>query len=65
MVSTQKSYNRVKIFSASRFKDRMTLGETVTKWIEQHPEIEIVDKLVVQSSDSEFHCITIGIFYRV
>ena len=29
-----------------------------------HPEHEIVDKIVTQSSDSEFHCLTITLFYK-
>ena len=26
--------------------------------------LEIVDKIVTQSSDSEFHCLTITLFYK-
>lgn len=56
-------FQGVKVFSATMAKDRETLGEKVTAWI-QSSEIEIVDKHVLQSSDNEFHCITITIFYN-
>lgn len=54
----------VKVFSATKAKEREGLGEQVTKWIRNNPEAEIVDKIVTQSSDSEFHCLTITVFYR-
>jgi hypothetical protein len=55
--------NGVKVFSATMANQRETLGDRVTDWIRNHPELEIVDKVVSQSSDSEFHCISIVIFY--
>ncbi len=57
-------YNGVKVFSATKAKERGALGESVTHWIRQNPDAEIVDKIVTQSSDSEFHCLTITLFYR-
>ena len=54
----------VKVFSATKAKEREGLGELVTKWIRANPDTEIVDKIVTQSSDSEFHCLTITLFYR-
>jgi hypothetical protein len=57
-------YNGVKVFSATKAKERETLGEQVTDWIRQNPDAEIVDKIVTQSSDSEFHCLTITLFYK-
>jgi hypothetical protein len=54
----------VKVFSATKAKEREGLGELVTEWIRGNPEAEIVDKIVTQSSDSEFHCLTITLFYR-
>ena len=57
-------YNGVKVFSATKAKERGTLGDAVTAWIRQNPDAEIVDKIVTQSSDSEFHCLTITLFYR-
>lgn len=54
----------VKVFSATKAKERELLGELITEWIRTHPEHEIVDKIVTQSSDSEFHCLTITLFYK-
>lgn len=56
-------FNGVKVFSATMVRDRAELGEKVTDWIRTHPECEIVDYVVTQSSDSEFHCVTITLFY--
>ena len=57
-------YNGVKVFSATKAKEREGLGEQVTAWLRENKELEIVDKIVTQSSDSEFHCLTITLFYR-
>lgn len=54
----------VKVFSATKAKERELLGELITDWIRAHPEYDIVDKIVTQSSDSEFHCLTITLFYK-
>ncbi len=57
-------FNGVKVFTATRAKDREDLGEAVTRWLRQSRGIELVDKVVTQSSDHEFHCLTITLFYR-
>ena len=57
-------YNAVKVFSATLAKQRETLGERVTEWMQRNPDVEVVDKIVTQSSDSDFHCLTITLFYR-
>jgi hypothetical protein len=54
----------VKVFSATKARDREVLGETITDWIRLHPEYEVFDKIVTQSSDAEFHCLAITVFYR-
>jgi hypothetical protein len=54
----------VKVFSATKAREREFLGETITDWIRQNPNLEIVEKIVTQSSDSEFHCLAITIFYN-
>lgn len=56
-------FNGVKVFSATKARDRELLGEAVTSWIRTHPQCEVVDKVVTQSSDSEFHCFTLTLFY--
>ena len=54
----------VKVFSATKAKERELLGELITDWIRSNPNCEIVDKIVTQSSDSEYHCLTITVFYK-
>lgn len=57
-------FNGVKVFSATKAKDREELGEHITRWIRANPDCQVLEKVVTQSSDSEFHCITITLFYR-
>ncbi len=57
-------FTGVKVFSATRAKDREELGEVITRWLRANSNFTIVDKVVTQSSDREFHCLTITIFYR-
>lgn len=57
-------FTGVKVFSATRAKDREELGEAITRWLRGNPGFVIVDKVVTQSSDREFHCLTITLFYR-
>jgi len=55
----------VKVFSATKKNERDALGEEVTRWLRENKgKVEIVDKVVTQSSDSEYHCISITLFYR-
>ena len=56
--------NGVKVFSTTKFREREMLGETITDWLNRHPEIEILDTTVRQSSDQEFHCLSIILFYH-
>lgn len=56
-------FNGVKVFSAMMIAARERLGETVTEWIDAHPAYTINDIVVTQSSDSDFHCIAISVFY--
>jgi folate-dependent tRNA-U54 methylase TrmFO/GidA len=58
------AFTGVKIFSTTLARDRDQLSERITSWLREHPEIEVVDKVVTQSSDSEFHCLSITFFYR-
>jgi late competence protein required for DNA uptake (superfamily II DNA/RNA helicase) len=57
-------YSGVKVFSATKHKDRDELGERITDWLSAHPKVDVVKEIVTQSSDSEFHCLTITLFYR-
>lgn len=56
-------FNGVKVFAATMVADRLQLGERVTDWMRRRPKLEIVDIVVTQSSDAEFHCISISVFY--
>jgi hypothetical protein len=55
-------YDSIKVFSATKARDREALGEAVTAWIRAHGELRIVEKVVRLSSDESFHCLTIILF---
>lgn len=56
-------FDAVKVFSATKAREREELGETVTRWLaEQKGRYRIADKVVAQSSDNEFHCLSIVLF---
>lgn len=57
-------FNGIKVFSATKARDRDLLGELVTDWIRSHQHCEIVDKVITQSSDEAFHCLAITLFYN-
>jgi hypothetical protein len=57
-------FTGVKVFSATKAKEREELGESITRWLQANSDLEIVDRVVSQSSDNEFHCLTIVLFYR-
>ena len=59
------AFNAVKVFSATKAKDREELGEQITRWMRANPQVQITDKIVTQSSDSEFHCLTITLFFQI
>ena len=57
-------FTAAKVFSATKAREREDLGEVITRWIRANPQVQIVEKVVTQSSDNEFHCLTITVFYR-
>jgi hypothetical protein len=57
-------FTGVKVFSATKAREREELGENITRWIKSNADLQIVDKVVSQSSDDEFHCYSLVIFYR-
>lgn len=63
-MSDDRTFNGVKVFSATMVHDRAVLGERVTEWLANHPTYEVAEMLVTQSSDQAFHCIAITVFYR-
>jgi hypothetical protein len=48
----------VKVFSATKARDRETLGDRVTEWIRNNPGVQILRTVISQTSDSEFHCLS-------
>ncbi len=58
------TFTGVKVFSATKAKEREELGETITRWLRANADLEVVDKVVSQSSDDEFHCLSVVLFYR-
>lgn len=59
------SYSGVKVFSATKAREREMLGERITDWLDSNSKrIELVDTIVTQSSDREFHCLTVTVFYK-
>ena len=59
------TYNAVKVFTATQTKEREALGEVMSAWLKRMDgTIEVVDTKVIQSSDQQFHCLTIVVFYR-
>ena len=57
-------FTGVKVFSATKAKEREELGDHVTRWLRSNADLEVVDRVVTQSSDDEFHCLSIVLFYR-
>jgi len=53
----------VKVFTATKAREREALGEVITRWLADTPRARVVDKIVTQSSDSQFHCLSITLFY--
>jgi len=58
------SFTNIKVFSTTLARDREMMGENISRWIKENPNVEILDRVVTQSSDKEFHCLTITLFYR-
>ena len=58
------SYSGVKVFSATKAREREMLGDRINEWLDESGnKIRIIDTKVTQSADREFHWLTITIFY--
>lgn len=53
----------VRVFSATKAREREALGERVTEWVQEFKG-EVVSYEVRQSSDSGFHCLTVILFAK-
>jgi len=54
----QGRINLVKTFSVTKARDRDELGARVTAWLVANPDLKILNTVVAQSSDHEFHCLS-------
>ena len=59
-----RMFTGVKVFSATKAREREDLGENITRWLKANADLEVVDTVVRQSSDSEFHCYSVTLFFR-
>jgi len=59
VATTVDRITRVKVFSATRAKDRERIGEVVTAWIGDNSDVRVLQAIVNLSSDSEYHCLSI------
>ena len=55
----------VMVFTATKAKERAGIGERLTEWLRASPPRELLDVIVTQSSDEEFHCLTITVLYKI
>jgi hypothetical protein len=62
LTSLESRINLVKVFSATKSRDREQLGERVTTWLAAHPGVEVLRTSVTQTSDSGFHCLSFVLF---
>ena len=53
----------MKVFSTTMFAPHEQLDETVTAWMATNPHLVMTEFVVTQSSDNQFHCIAITVFY--
>lgn len=60
----QRMFTGVKVFSATKAKEREELSENINRWLKSNTDLEIVDRVVCQSSDNEFHCYSMLLFYK-
>jgi hypothetical protein len=49
----------VKVFSATKRKDRDRLDELATAWLQEHQNFDRLTARVTLSSDLEYHCLSI------
>ena len=56
---TESPISVVKVFSATKARDRDQLGDRVAAWLYANPHLEIRKTVVSLSSDSAFHCFSL------
>jgi hypothetical protein len=58
-------FTHVRVFTASSIADRAELPKRITGWLTLHPDADVLEKVVTQSSSGSFHCLTVVLFYRL
>ena len=58
--------DRIEVFTATKASERRELGQVVTRWLAEFRSSGgmLVDRVVTQSSDNEFHCLSITLFCK-
>jgi hypothetical protein len=54
----------VKVFSATKAREREGLGDKVTEFLAKESGLDVEEYHVMQSSDNEFHCLSIILWLR-
>lgn len=57
-------YSGAKVFTATKAYDRDKLGDALTTWLTANPDVEVIDTVIRQSSDSQFHCLSMIVFFN-
>lgn len=55
-------FSAVKVFSSTLARDREVVGERISQWLREHPELTETE--VTQTSDREYHCLTVTLFLQ-
>jgi hypothetical protein len=63
MEQTTEPALKCKIFSTTMVRQREALGDVVTAWLRE-TAVKIESYYVRQSSDAEYHCFSIVLFYQ-
>ncbi len=56
------NFDVLKVFAGTTAGDRAVLGEMITGWLAANSHLVVVDREITQSSDNEFHCLTVTLF---
>jgi folate-dependent tRNA-U54 methylase TrmFO/GidA len=57
-------FTSCKVFTTTLARDREAMSERINAWLADHPELTVVDREVRLSSDRQFHCLSIILFFR-
>lgn len=57
-------YDGLEVFSATLASEREKIGTRVTRFLAEHPDLEVVNTEVRQSSDASHHCLSVLLFWK-